>query len=127
MLERRQLDKRRAATILRCGGENYAAHHSPILISRMFPMRPIAALVVSLAIACSACAAEAGATRAADKLNVLLIISDDLRDTVGCYRNTVVKTPNIDRLAARRAVRVCLCSVSRVLSKPHVVLDRHAV
>src|ERR1051325_8050832 len=38
---------------------------------------------------------------AADKLNVLLIISDDLRDTVGCYGNTQVKTPNIDRLAQR--------------------------
>ena len=38
---------------------------------------------------------------AADKLNVLLIVSDDLRDTVGCYGNTQVKTPNIDRLAQR--------------------------
>ena len=38
---------------------------------------------------------------AAEKLNVLLIISDDLRDTVGCYGNAGVKTPNIDRLAAR--------------------------
>jgi uncharacterized sulfatase len=38
---------------------------------------------------------------AADKLNVLFIISDDLRDTVGCYGNTAVKTPNIDRLAQR--------------------------
>lgn len=36
---------------------------------------------------------------AAQKLNVLLIISDDLRDTVHCYGNDVVKTPNIDRLA----------------------------
>ncbi|HWI57657.1 MAG TPA: sulfatase [Bacillota bacterium] len=34
-------------------------------------------------------------------LNVLLILSDDLRDTVGCYGNKAVKTPNIDRLAAR--------------------------
>lgn len=41
---------------------------------------------------------------AAEKLNVLLIISDDLRDTVGCYGNAAVKTPNIDRLA-RRGVR----------------------
>ena len=35
---------------------------------------------------------------AAEKLNVLLIISDDLRDTVGCYGNKQVKTPNLDRL-----------------------------
>jgi uncharacterized sulfatase len=38
---------------------------------------------------------------AAERLNVLLIIADDLRDTVGCYGNTQVKTPNIDRLAQR--------------------------
>jgi uncharacterized sulfatase len=38
---------------------------------------------------------------AAEKLNVLLIISDDLRDTVSCYGNAAVKTPNLNRLAAR--------------------------
>ncbi len=41
------------------------------------------------------------AVQATDKVNVLLIISDDLRDTVHCYGNEVVKTPNVDRLAAR--------------------------
>jgi uncharacterized sulfatase len=35
------------------------------------------------------------------KPNVLLIISDDLRDSVGCYGNTQVKTPNLDKLAKR--------------------------
>ena len=37
---------------------------------------------------------------AAEKLNVLLIISDDLRDSVHCYGNAAVQTPNLDRLAA---------------------------
>src|SRR5437588_4880927 len=44
------------------------------------------------------------AVLAAQKPNVLLIISDDLRDTVNCYGNPAAKTPNLNRLASR-AVR----------------------
>ena len=41
--------------------------------------------------------------RAAPKkrLNVLFLIADDLRPELGAYGNTQIKTPNIDRLAAR--------------------------
>ena len=51
-------------------------------------------LLVALLLAPRSCLAAA-------QPNVLLIIADDLRDTVGCYGNTAVKTPNLDRLAAR--------------------------
>jgi len=37
----------------------------------------------------------------APRYNVLFIISDDLRPTLGCYGNPIIKTPNIDNLAAR--------------------------
>ena len=35
------------------------------------------------------------------KYNVLFIISDDLRPELGCYGNSMIKTPNVDALAAR--------------------------
>jgi arylsulfatase A-like enzyme len=41
------------------------------------------------------------AATAKPRYNVLFIISDDLRPELGSYGNPLIKTPNIDRLAAR--------------------------
>lgn len=52
-------------------------------------------------------------------LNVLFIAVDDLRPTIGCYGAPVIRTPHIDRLAARGTVftraycQQAVCSPSR--------------
>lgn len=56
---------------------------------------------------------------ATDRPNILFIAVDDLRPELGCYGNSIVKSPNIDRLAARGIVfnkaycQQAVCSPSR--------------
>lgn len=58
--------------------------------------------------------------RTADALNVLLIIVDDLRPSLGCYGDKLVRSPNIDQLAARSLLfqnafaQQAVCAPSRV-------------
>ncbi len=55
----------------------------------------------------------------ADRPNILFISVDDLRPDLGCYGNTIIKTPNIDRLAGKSTVfsraycQQALCNPSR--------------
>ncbi|XP_069468860.1 iduronate 2-sulfatase isoform X1 [Ambystoma mexicanum] len=55
-----------------------------------------------------------------DGMNVLFIIVDDLRTTLGCYGDAVVKTPNIDQLSSQSVVfqnayaQQAVCAPSRV-------------
>ncbi|MBC7819987.1 MAG: sulfatase, partial [Planctomycetaceae bacterium] len=59
------------------------------------------------------------ASLAAEKPNVLLICVDDLKPMLGCYGDKTVKSPNIDRLAARSVLferaycNQAVCSPSR--------------
>src|SRR5512141_3083527 len=63
----------------------------------------IVGLVASLLCAGSIRSPNASATSspAKPKYNVLFLISDDLRPELGCYGNSIIKTPNVDGLAAR--------------------------
>lgn len=62
-----------------------------------------AVLLATLLIAqiCFVSSSPVGAVAAKPRYNVIVIASDDLRPTLGCYGNEIVKTPNIDKLAMR--------------------------
>lgn len=61
----------------------------------------------------------AATTRAADRPNILWIITEDMSPHFGCYGEKAIATPNVDRLAAegtrfaRAHVTAPICSISR--------------
>ena len=76
--------------------------------SRTFPLPFLASLTFFCCV-----------SHAAEKPNVLFIAVDDMRPELGCYGNMVIKSPNIDRLAARATIfnhaycAQAVCSPSR--------------
>ncbi len=61
----------------------------------MIRLAHLATVVLLVLASCGAQAADAG------RPNVLLLMSDDLNNMLGCYGDPLAKTPNLDRLAAR--------------------------
>jgi len=68
------------------------------------PRSPFWKLASLLVLAATCLPVRHAATAAPERLNVLYLVSDDLANRLGCYGDSLARSPNIDRLA-RRGVR----------------------
>lgn len=71
---------------------------------------------------------------AADKMNVVLLLADDLRwNSLGCAGSTILQTPNIDQLAhdgirfSNSRVTTSICMVSRASILTGQYMSRHGI
>ncbi|XP_047619934.1 iduronate 2-sulfatase isoform X3 [Phacochoerus africanus] len=84
------------------------------------PGRGLLWLGLVLGSACASLGSAAPGSVATDALNVLLIIVDDLRPSLGCYGDKLVRSPNIDQLASHSLLfqnafaQQAVCAPSRV-------------
>ncbi len=78
-------------------------HEEPKFLARSSTMTrpPLLTVMVWLLVSVFA---PTVAVSASERPNVLIVIADDLRPELGCYGDTHVITPNLDRLAARGTV-----------------------
>ena len=95
---------------------------------------PVLALATLLAFAHQVHAAEASASVAASKPNILFILTDDQRcNTLGCMGDTNILTPNIDRLAREGVLfqnhfvttSICCCSRASIFTGQY--MRRHGI
>ncbi|XP_006869795.1 PREDICTED: iduronate 2-sulfatase-like [Chrysochloris asiatica] len=77
-------------------------------------------LSLVLATFCGALETAAQGNAVTDALNILFIVVDDLRPTLGCYGDKLVRSPNIDQLASHSLLfqnafaQQAVCAPSRV-------------
>ena len=60
---------------------------------------------------------------AAEPMNVLFLVSDDLRPELGCYGNTVIKSPNMDRLAQRAIIQQAQSCFRSLTKQAHALTE----
>lgn len=102
--------------------------------SGVFLMRPASLSFALLAAALLANAVAAPVTRAAERPNVIVLVTDDQRfDTLGCMGNKIIQTPHLDALARQGVVfdnafvTTSICAISRASIFSGQYARRHGI